>query len=169
MAEKIEEEPIDNSIDSQTENNSDKIISITEKDEIITNQETENMEVHHHPDLHHKPKKWKEYLLEGLMIFIAVTLGFFAEQLREHYVEIKIEKVYVQSLYNDLKIDTLVIQRTIDEKKWIYQKFDRAQTILTSNDIKNNNEYLYYVEKFVIFNDVLTSQDITYQQLKRSG
>ncbi len=31
------------------------------------------MEVHHHPDLHHKPKKWKEYFLEFLMIFLAVT------------------------------------------------------------------------------------------------
>jgi hypothetical protein len=35
-----------------------------------------DMEVHHHPDLHHKPKKWKEYFLEFLMIFLAVTLGF---------------------------------------------------------------------------------------------
>ena len=42
------------------------------------------MEVHHHPQLTHQPKPWKEYLLEGLMIFIAVTLGFFAENLREH-------------------------------------------------------------------------------------
>ncbi|MFB9842968.1 hypothetical protein [Mucilaginibacter ginsenosidivorans] len=23
------------------------------------------MEVHHHPQLEHKPKPWKEYLLEG--------------------------------------------------------------------------------------------------------
>ena len=37
MADKIKEEPIDNSIDSQTENNSDEIISITETNKIITN------------------------------------------------------------------------------------------------------------------------------------
>ena len=41
------------------------------------------MEVHHHPDLHHKKKNLKEYFLEFLMIFLAVTLGFFAETLRE--------------------------------------------------------------------------------------
>jgi hypothetical protein len=34
------------------------------------------MEVHHHP--HVEKKNFKEYLLEGLMIFIAVTMGFFA-------------------------------------------------------------------------------------------
>lgn len=43
------------------------------------------MEVHHpHVPTHSKP--WKEYLLEGLMIFIAVTLGYGAENIREHYV-----------------------------------------------------------------------------------
>ena len=47
-------------------------------EETTTNnlQPLTEMEVHHHPDLHHKPKAWKEYLLEGLMIFLAVTMGF---------------------------------------------------------------------------------------------
>jgi len=40
------------------------------------------MEMHHHPDLHRKKKNWKEYFLEFLMIFLAVTLGFFAETMR---------------------------------------------------------------------------------------
>src|ERR1700753_2840179 len=48
---------------------------------------TEQMEVHHHPDLHHEKKPWKEYLLEGLMIFLAVTMGVFAESVREHINE----------------------------------------------------------------------------------
>lgn len=47
------------------------------------------MEVHHHPDLHHKPKKRKEYFLEFLMIFLAVTMGFIAENVREHFAEEK--------------------------------------------------------------------------------
>ena len=42
------------------------------------------MEVHHHS---HHPKKWKEYISEFLMLFAAVTLGFFAENLREHQIE----------------------------------------------------------------------------------
>ncbi|HEY8783428.1 MAG TPA: hypothetical protein VIM16_17510 [Mucilaginibacter sp.] len=32
------------------------------------------MEVHHHPQLEHNPKPFKEYLLEGFMIFIAVMM-----------------------------------------------------------------------------------------------
>ena len=32
----------------------------TQPGTIIPQPEIENMEVHHHPDLHHNPKKWKE-------------------------------------------------------------------------------------------------------------
>jgi hypothetical protein len=69
MVDNLDEESLDNSTNAQSENVSD------------------NMEVHHHPDIHHKPKKWKEYFLEFLMIFLAVTLGFIAENLREHLTE----------------------------------------------------------------------------------
>src|SRR5882762_7711543 len=64
------------------------------------------MEVHHHPDLHHKPKPWKEYLLEYLMIFLAVMTGFFAESLREHIGDRSKEKEYLISLVAELKSDT---------------------------------------------------------------
>jgi hypothetical protein len=37
------------------------------------------MDVHHHPDLHHKKKNFKEYFLAFIMIFLAVTIGFIAE------------------------------------------------------------------------------------------
>jgi hypothetical protein len=41
-------------------------------------------EVHHHSQLEHKLKPWKEYFLEYIMIVLAVTTGFFADSLREH-------------------------------------------------------------------------------------
>ncbi|HEY4875714.1 MAG TPA: hypothetical protein VIH86_09100 [Puia sp.] len=47
------------------------------------------MEVHHHPDVHHQRKRFKEYFLEFLMIFLAVTMGFFAESLRERKIKTK--------------------------------------------------------------------------------
>jgi hypothetical protein len=68
--------------------------------------QTEQMEVHHHPDLHHEKKPWKEYLLEGLMIFLAVTMGFFAESLREHISNKDKGHEFVVSLLADLKKDT---------------------------------------------------------------
>ena len=48
----------------------------------------ENMEVHHHA--HHKEKRtWKSYFWEFLMLFLAVFLGFLAENQREHFIEHK--------------------------------------------------------------------------------
>ena len=44
------------------------------------------MEVHHPHHPTHK-KKWSEYIIEFVMLFTAVTLGFFAENVREHQVE----------------------------------------------------------------------------------
>ena len=61
------------------------------------------MEVHHHP--HAEKKNFKEYLLEGLMIFLAVTLGFIAENIREHIVNKERESQYMKSFVRDLSKD----------------------------------------------------------------
>jgi hypothetical protein len=77
------------------------------------------MEVHHsHHHGGHQTKKWKEYITEFLMLFTAVTLGFFAENQREHYIEHLREKQYMQSLYEDLKKDTI----ELNSLKRVYTK-----------------------------------------------
>ncbi len=58
----------------------------SQPNEEILQPTTDNMEVHHHPHVHHS-KKWKNYLYEFLMLFLAVTAGFFVENLRENYIE----------------------------------------------------------------------------------
>jgi len=60
------------------------------------------MEVHKHPRHVTRAKKWPEYVLEFLMIFFAVFLGFYAEKLREHSLERKKGKQYLEAFYNDL-------------------------------------------------------------------
>lgn len=70
------------------------------------------MDVHHHPNL--EKKGVKEYFLEFLMIFIAVSLGFLAEQLREDFLEHRQAKEYTFSFYEDLKADTSIISEIID-------------------------------------------------------
>ena len=70
------------------------------------------MEVHHHP--HVENKNFKEYLLEGLMIFLAVTMGFFAENIREHFSDKKSEKLIITALKKDLIKDTILLHDLID-------------------------------------------------------
>ena len=62
------------------------------------------MEVHHAHHPTHK-KKISEYFLEFFMLFFAVTLGFFAENQREHYIEGQREIQYMESLIEDLAKD----------------------------------------------------------------
>ena len=66
------------------------------------------MEVHHHP--HVEKKNFKEYLLEGLMIFVAVSMGFIAENIREHLVNKEHEASYITSFYIDLGADQKDLQ-----------------------------------------------------------
>lgn len=70
----------------------------------ISTSEIKNMEVHHHPKV--EKKNFKEYLLEGLMIFLAVFMGFLAENLREYQTDKERAKQYIESFYEDLKTDT---------------------------------------------------------------
>jgi len=69
------------------------------------------MEVHHHPEV--EKKGFKEYLLEGLMIFIAVMMGFFAESLREHMADRERETQYMRAMVADLQKDSVQIDNEI--------------------------------------------------------
>src|ERR1022692_987721 len=77
------------------------------------------MEVHHP---HVEKKNFKEYILEGLMIFLAVTMGFFAESLREHITDNNREQQFAKALYTELFADSVTVSqvRTIDLKKEKY-------------------------------------------------
>src|SRR6476661_7067685 len=98
------------------------------------------MEVHHHPDLHHKKKKFKEYFLEFLMIFLAVTLGFFAESYREHLSDRSKEKEYVASLSEDLKKDTLNLVIGILALQEKIMQLDSLVVFLNNNNSAQIND-----------------------------
>jgi len=66
------------------------------------------MEVHHHTKNH--GGGWKGHLLEFAMLFAAVTLGFFAENLREHYVERHRAVAFLDSIAADLDADIVNIE-----------------------------------------------------------
>lgn len=92
MSDNLDEEALDNPINPQSKSFSDEIISTNDTDTGFSNQETENMEVHKHPHHVTHKKKWGEYLLEFIMLFLAVFLDFSAENLRERMAEHNIEK-----------------------------------------------------------------------------
>jgi hypothetical protein len=129
------------------------------------------MEVHHHPDVHHKRKRFKEYFLEFLMIFLAVTLGFFAENIRESMVEKETERTYIESFYKDISNDEQQIPRLIKSQGFQIKCADSLVTLLDSSDIKKTANFIYYYAKNIVrqtpLGFVTTERTIT--QLKNSG
>jgi hypothetical protein len=127
------------------------------------------MEVHHHPDLHDKPKKWKEYFLEFLMIFLAVTMGFFGENIRENYVEHKSAREYASLLIEDLATDTVELNRDAHVLNLIITAGDSLGNLLRSDPKLIVGGKLYYYEYVSSARWNFISHDATLQQLKSSG
>jgi hypothetical protein len=128
------------------------------------------MEVHHHPDLHHEKKPWKEYLLEGLMIFLAVTMGFFAESLRENISAKEKEKEYVTSFENNLEKDKAQLDYIIQDNKKKVKGLDSLLSLF-DKDLSNpaNRKKIYDDSWCVSYFSVFISNDATMTQLKNNG
>ena len=126
------------------------------------------MEVHHHPKT--ETKSFKEYILEGLMIFLAVTLGFFAESLREHLSDRSKEKEYMAGLVQDIRKDTAELSMIIKYDSIKNKGIDSLLSL--SNNLKDSNSYkeLFYYDIFYLNNMALfKGTDAVMQQLKSSG
>src|SRR4026209_511121 len=127
------------------------------------------MEVHQHG--HHGGKKnWKSYFWEFLMLFLAVTLGFFVENQREHYVEHQREKQYAQTLYDDIKQDTAEIKYYNFEIDFATSRIDTFRNLVQRFNVKDlPGGTWYYYGRVATRNFKVTLQDATLQQLKNSG
>lgn len=129
----------------------------------------ENMETHAH-DLHKAPGHgWKHYFFEFFMLFLAVTLGFFVENQREHFIEHQREKKYAALLYEDLKKDSATLKDIIEIKRWRAVKLDSLLLLLRMPDLKQHATALYYYSIFPTLTLPFKTSDATMQQLRSSG
>ncbi len=130
----------------------------------------ENMEVHHHP--HVEKKNFKEYFLEFLMIFLAVTMGFLAENLREHFGDKEKEKQYMESFAADLQGDTSACTRSINNIFLQVHKIDTLENLLSSPGLKTSDSDIakcYNLSWFIQNEYSLTFNERTINQLISSG
>ena len=110
------------------------------------------MEVHHHP---HKPKNWIGYITEFLMLFTAVTLGFFAENVREHQVVIERKNQNLHAMMQDLKRDSAQLKERIVEYTTAVKAFEEMKfaSYQYSNKQLPKSEYISYItQQFMILN-----------------
>jgi hypothetical protein len=90
-----------------------------------------SMEVHHHSGAHHEEKHFKDYFLEFLMIFLAVTMGFLAENLREYITDNNHVEELAGQLKEDLINDTTKLTHLIAFQQVQLRRADSLYEILT--------------------------------------
>ena len=124
------------------------------------------MEVHHHPEV--ERKGFKEYILEGLMIFIAVMMGFFAESLRERIADNHKENEYMHSMVQDLQADTAELNLSTVRFSEISSKLDTMLICLKSEKPDPAVINRIVSEQFFLYTEY-SYNNRTVQQLKNSG
>jgi hypothetical protein len=128
------------------------------------------MEVHHHP--HVEKKGFKEYFLEFVMIFLAVTLGFFAENIREHFSDKSKEQEFVVSLKEDLISDTAQLHSLLPVSDTIYEKLDSLYLLMQAagNGEPYDIHQLYYLNFTYGFGLIMfVPNNRTITQIKNTG
>ena len=124
------------------------------------------MEVHAHS--HTSRKKWTHYFWEFLMLFLAVSLGFYAENTREGILHKKEVKSQLSSMLSDLQSDITLFDSVTDRNSFGAEMADTLVELLHS-DITNTTQ-IYYAARTVTANlGYYYTNSKSYDQLKSAG
>jgi hypothetical protein len=129
------------------------------------------MEVHHHS---HKPKNWKEYITEFIMLFAAVTLGFLAENLREHQIiEHRVEQNKI-SILKDLEADSIEIAKVLRIEDSVINNFNKLNNLLYLAKTKKINQAqlldsIKISPKIIAFSTTLYMNNSSFKNMQSSG
>ena len=129
------------------------------------------MEVHHHS---HHPKKWKEYITEFIMLFAAVTLGFLAENLREHQImNHRVEQNKI-AILKDLQADSADISRVIAVEDSCIKRYNRINNYLYLAKTKKITQAqlidsIKNTPQFIAYSTTLYMNNSSFKNMQSSG
>jgi hypothetical protein len=125
------------------------------------------MEVHHHS--HSSGKKWTHYIWEFLMLFLAVTLGFFVENQREHYIEHIRAKEFSKTLVKDLQSDTAAVHAQNRFAKTYIACVDSLLALSKTKLEGSNSARFSFYTRFMYWTTPIIWNNATFEQIKNSG
>ena len=106
---------------------------------------------------------------EFLMLFIAITLGFFVENYREDLYDKEKEKEIIVSFINDIEEDIKELDIVIQRREIRETRIDSILYIL-NNDLQDNfGRNLYYYARYLPRPFVFWANNTTNEELKYSG
>ena len=125
------------------------------------------MEVHH-PRVHHE-KKWKEYLFEFLMLFLAVSAGFIVENIRDNYQEKQRANEYAHMLLKDVIKDTIELHGLRNYYQQSISAIDTLEHLWRQYKSTMPEIDFYFYGRYALSAYRMSFNDATLQQLKNSG
>lgn len=119
-----------------------------------------------------KLKLWKKYTFEFFMLFLAVFMGFVAENTREYFVEKQQANELAKSFYEELRNDSIsaaqkVSARLKKEKAMTYMIDFFRDSILTSSSKALSINFIYGIAARTPA--IFTPRTVILEQLKSSG
>lgn len=105
------------------------------------------------------------------MIFLAVTMGFFAESIRERIVNNDKERSYMESQVQDMKKDTMEMNEGMRLQKILIKKMDSALQIPVERltNISSQDTFYHHFVFFYSWIELFYRNDNTITQLKNAG
>lgn len=131
------------------------------------------MEVHHPHHPTHK-KKWSEYIIEFVMLFAAVTLGFLAENLREHQImNHRVEQNKI-AILKDLQADSADISRVIAVEDSCIKRYNRINNYLYLAKTKKISQAqlmdsIKNTPQFIAYSTTLYMNNSSFKNMQSSG
>ncbi len=123
---------------------------------------------HSHPEVSGHRKKWSHYIWEFLMLFLAISLGFYAENLRENTKTKREIHEDMQSIITDLDYDAQYFDSLITRNEYSCRMTDSLIRLLNGN--LSNTADIYYVARTVTANfGYFFTNAKTFDQMKFSG
>ncbi|HYM95095.1 MAG TPA: hypothetical protein VET23_13200 [Chitinophagaceae bacterium] len=129
------------------------------------------MEIHAHAHTepnNHGGKKFKHYFWEFFMLFLAVTLGFLVENMREHYIENERLHRYLKSLLLDIESNRSVLDSAVRENSKMIVAYDSLVNQL--NTATKGFDRAAFARKLgAVWYRGFINRNETFEQMKSSG
>ncbi len=126
------------------------------------------MEVHHHANHEQAKRNWKSYFWEFLMLFLAVSLGAYVENIRESILHKKEVKIHIYSLVTDLQTDIALFDSVAARNTYSAEMADSLIELL-HNDTANTTEIYFTARSVTANNGYGYSNSKSFDQMKSSG
>ena len=120
-----------------------------------------------HLDQFSPKKKWYVYFIDFIMLFVAVTLGFLAENVRDQQTDKNREISYLKNVHEDLLVDINKFELVISSNNLRLLMLDSLH--MEINKASPDLPSLYYYIRNLALRTTFESSHLGLDQIKASG